>query len=295
MHVRRKSGSVLLLENVRFHPAETKNDAAFAAKLAHGASIFVNDAFGAAHRAHASTAGVAKEVHRRVAGFLMAKELQFLHNAVAHPKRPFAAVIGGAKVSTKIPVLEALLDRCDKLLIGGGMMFTFLAAQGHPVGKSLVESDFIDAAKRILDLGAQNNVPVILPVDVLSASSIEAPASSVVHTTVQQMPSDLMGLDIGPDTCALFARELAKCHTVLWNGPMGVFEVPHFAAGTMAVASAIAKLRSAVTIVGGGDSVAAVSKAGLAAKFSHVSTGGGASLELLEGKVLPGVACLDDK
>eukprot|EP01139_Manchomonas_bermudensis_P023925 Amastigsp_a841750_96.p1 type:complete len:422 gc:universal Amastigsp_a841750_96:1312-47(-) len=289
-----KNGEIVLLENLRFHGAEEKNDVEFARKLANGADVYVNDAFGAAHRAHASTSGVAPFVQRRVAGFLMAKEIEFLQGAVENPKRPFVAVIGGAKVSTKIPVLESLLGKCDKLLIGGGMMFTFLAAQGLSVGKSLVERDFVPAAAKILEKAQAKRVPIVLPVDVVSAESIEAPASSAVTSAVSAMQPNLMGLDIGPKSIALFERELASAKTVIWNGPMGVFEVKHLAAGTFAMARAISGLKGAVTIVGGGDSVAAVQETKLQDKFSHVSTGGGASLEMLEGQVLPGVACLDD-
>uniref|UniRef100_K3X5U1 Phosphoglycerate kinase n=1 Tax=Globisporangium ultimum (strain ATCC 200006 / CBS 805.95 / DAOM BR144) TaxID=431595 RepID=K3X5U1_GLOUD len=288
-------GEVVLLENVRFYKQETKNDPEFAKKLAHNAEVYVNDAFGTAHRAHASTAGVTKYIETNVAGFLMEKELKYLAGAVDAPVRPLGAVIGGAKVSTKIPVLKSLLEKCDKILLGGGMIFTFYKAQGIDVGKSIIEEDKVELAKEILDEAAKRGVQLILPTDVVVADRFDADANAKTvdpHT----IPSDWMGLDIGPETRWQFEKELRECRTVVWNGPMGVFEFPKFAEGTFAVANSLAECTKSgsTTIVGGGDSVAAVEQAGLAAQMSHISTGGGASLELLEGKVLPGVAALTD-
>lgn len=288
-------GEIVLLENVRFYKQETKNDAAFAQQLAHGANVYVNDAFGTAHRAHASTAGVTKFIPTSVGGFLMEKELKYLSGAVDAPVRPLGAVIGGAKVSTKIPVLKSLLSKCDKILIGGGMIFTFYKAQGLDVGKSIIEEDKVALAKEILDEAAARGVKILLPSDVVVADKFEADANAKT-VSVDAIPSEWLGLDIGPKSQAQFADELRECRTVVWNGPMGVFEFPKFAAGTTGVAKVLAECtaRGATTIVGGGDSVAAVEQAGLASKMSHISTGGGASLELLEGKVLPGVAALTD-
>lgn len=291
------NGEVMLLENLRFHSKETKNGAEFAQALAQStlAEVYVNDAFGAAHRAHASTEGVAKFIQHRVAGFLMEKELRYLYGAVDSPARPLAAIVGGAKVSSKIAVLESLLNKVDTLVIGGGMAFTFLRAQGLSVGKSLVEEDKIGVAEGVLNAARARGVPILLPTDVVIATEFAANAPSSV-VSVDRIPSDAMGLDIGPASIAAFSAALAPCRTVVWNGPMGVFEFPAFAHGTTAVARVLAELSDsgAVTIVGGGDSVAAVGQAGVSQRISHISTGGGASLELLEGKALPGVEALDN-
>jgi phosphoglycerate kinase len=289
------NGDVVLLENVRFFAEEEKNDPAFAEKLAGLADVYVNDAFGAAHRAHASTQGVTKFLKPSVAGFLMEKELQYLQGAVDEPKRPLAAIVGGSKVSSKIGVLEALIDKCDKVLIGGGMIFTFYKARGLAVGKSLVEEDKLELAKELEAKAKAKGVELLLPTDVLLADNFAPDANSQV-ADVTAIPDGWMGLDIGPDAIKVFQAALADCKTVIWNGPMGVFEFDKFAAGTNAIATTLAEIggKGCCTIIGGGDSVAAVEKAGLAEKMSHISTGGGASLELLEGKVLPGVAALDD-
>ncbi|EFN59488.1 hypothetical protein CHLNCDRAFT_29609 [Chlorella variabilis] len=292
-----QDGQVLLLENVRWHPEEEKNDAAFAKQLAEGCDIYVNDAFGTAHRAHASTAGVAAYLSPKVSGFLMKKELDYLVGAVTSPKKPFAAIVGGSKVSSKIGVIEALLGQCDKLVLGGGMIFTFYKAQGLSVGGSLVEEDKLELAKELMEKAKAKGVEFVLPVDVVVADKFAADAESKV-VPVSAIPDGWMGLDVGPESNALINKALSDCKTVLWNGPMGVFEFPKFAAGTNAISTLLAELttsKGATTIIGGGDSVAAVEQAGLADKMSHISTGGGASLELLEGKVLPGVACLDDE
>uniref|UniRef100_M4BB45 Phosphoglycerate kinase n=1 Tax=Hyaloperonospora arabidopsidis (strain Emoy2) TaxID=559515 RepID=M4BB45_HYAAE len=290
-----EDGEIVLLENVRFYAQETKNEAEFAKQLAHGADIYVNDAFGTAHRAHASTEGVTKHITVNVAGFLMEKELKYLSNAVDAPARPLGAVIGGAKVSTKIPVLKSLLQKCDKIVIGGGMIFTFYKAQGLDVGKSIVEEDKVALAKKILDEAKQRGVQIVLPTDVVVADKFDAEAQSKV-VAADAIPPEWIGLDIGPDSEAAFAKELKECRTIVWNGPMGVFEFPKFAKGTISVAETLAASteKGVTTIVGGGDSVAAVEQAGLGSKMSHISTGGGASLELLEGKVLPGVAALNN-
>lgn len=288
-------GQVLLLENLRFHAEEEKNEPGFAAALAKLGECFANDAFGTAHRAHASTEGVTHFLKPAVAGFLMKQELDYLGGALDDPKRPFVAVLGGSKVSGKIDVIEALLPKVDRLLIGGAMMFTFLKSQGMPTGKSLVEDDRLDVARDLLARAAARNVELVLPVDTIAST---APDGSVpgVAKRVGQLSDAEMGVDIGPGSVALFASKLKDARTVLWNGPMGIFEVAAFAAGTMGVAKAISELKAhgAVTVVGGGDSVAAVQQSGLADRFSHLSTGGGASLEFLEGKLLPGVAALED-
>lgn len=288
-------GDVLLLENVRFHAEEEANDPAFAASLARLAAVYVNDAFGAAHRAHASTEGVAQALSPSVAGYLMEKELQYLQRAVDEPKRPLAAVVGGSKVSSKINVLEALIDKCDKVLIGGGMIFTFYKARGLAVGKSLVEEDKLELARELEAKAKARGMELLLPSDVVLADAFAPDANSRL-SSIDAISDGWMGLDIGPDSVKLFQAALADCKTVIWNGPMGVFEFDQFAVGTNAIATALATLSGAgcCTIIGGGDSVAAVEKAGLAEKMSHISTGGGASLELLEGKVLPGVSALDD-
>jgi phosphoglycerate kinase len=288
-------GGVVLLENVRFFAEEEKNDPAFAEKLAALADIYVNDAFGAAHRAHASTEGVTKFLRPSVAGYLMEKELQYLQGAIDEPKRPLAAIVGGSKVSSKIGVLEALIDKCDKILVGGGMIFTFYKARGLAVGKSLVEEDKLELARELEVKAAAKGVQFLLPTDVVLADNFGPDANSRV-AKVEEIPDGWMGLDIGPDSVKVFQEALADCQTVIWNGPMGVFEFEAFAAGTNAIATTLADLsaKGCTTIIGGGDSVAAVEKAGLADRMSHISTGGGASLELLEGKVLPGVAALDE-
>ncbi|CAI8166974.1 MAG: phosphoglycerate kinase [Prochlorococcus sp.] len=289
------NGDVVLLENVRFFAEEEKNDANFAQKLAALAEVYVNDAFGAAHRAHASTEGVTKFLNTSVAGHLMEKELQYLQGAIDEPKRPLAAIVGGSKVSSKIGVLEALIDKCDKVLIGGGMIFTFYKARGLSVGKSLVEEDKLALAKELEAKAKAKGVQLLLPTDVVLADNFAPDANSQV-ASIDAIPEGWMGLDIGPDSVKEFQDALADCKTVIWNGPMGVFEFDKFANGTNAIATTLAELsgKGCCTIIGGGDSVAAVEKAGLAEKMSHISTGGGASLELLEGKVLPGVAALDD-
>ena len=288
-------GGVVLLENVRFFAEEEKNDPAFAEKLAALADVYVNDAFGAAHRAHASTEGVTKFLRPSVAGYLMEKELQYLQGAIDEPKRPLAAIVGGSKVSSKIGVLEALIDKCDKILVGGGMIFTFYKARGLAVGKSLVEEDKLDLARELEAKAAAKGVQFLLPSDVVLADNFAPDANSQI-AKVENIPDGWMGLDIGPDSVKLFQDALADCKTVIWNGPMGVFEFDKFAAGTNAIAHTLAQLSATgtTTIIGGGDSVAAVEKVGVADKMSHISTGGGASLELLEGKVLPGVAALDE-
>jgi phosphoglycerate kinase len=284
-------GDVILLENTRFYKEEEKNDPAFAAKLAALGEVYVNDAFGSAHRAHASTEGVTRTLRPAVAGFLMEKELEYLGKALANPDRPFLAIMGGAKISDKIAVIENLLAKVDSLLIGGGMANTFFVAQGHDVGKSLVEAEAVDTAKKLV---AEHADKLVLPVDAVVAPEFKADAAART-VPVDEVPADWMILDIGPATIAHFSNRLAAAKTVVWNGPMGVFEFPPFAEGTFAVAKALAGLKDATTIIGGGDSAAAVEQSGLADKMSHISTGGGASLEFLEGIELPGVAALDDK
>jgi len=284
-----RRGDVILLENTRFHPEEESNDPVFARELASLADIFVNDAFGAAHRAHASTVGVA-EYLPSVAGFLMEKEITFLGKALAAPDHPFVAILGGAKISSKIGLIDNLLTKVDGLLIGGGMANTFLKAQGHEIGQSLVEDDSLDVARETLERAGER---LALPVDVVVADRFDAEADSKV-VPVGQVPEDWRILDIGPETVELFKRKLAGAKTVVWNGPMGVFEFPRFAEGTFAIARFLADLE-ATTIIGGGDVVAAVGQAGVADRIAHVSTGGGASLEFLEGNPLPAVAALEDK
>jgi len=285
-----KPGEVLVLENTRFDARETKNDGAMAEQLAALGDVFVNDAFGSAHRAHASTAGVAERLPA-VAGFLMEKELNYLGNALETPERPFVAILGGAKVSDKIAVIEALLQKVDAIIIGGGMANTFLAAEGYNMGKSLVEEDALDMARSLMQKGAGI---IQLPVDLRVASEFAADADNQI-VSVQDVPAGWMALDIGPATIAHYSNRLSGAKTVVWNGPMGVFEFPVFAQGTVAVAEILADLPDAITVIGGGDSAAAIRQAGLEDKISHVSTGGGASLEFLEGKTLPGVAVLNDK
>jgi phosphoglycerate kinase len=291
-----KPGECLLLENLRFYAEEEKNDPEFAKKLAKLGDVYVNDAFGTAHRAHASTEGVTKYFDQCAAGYLMQKELKYLGMALADPKRPFVAILGGAKISGKIDVISNLMDKVDAILIGGGMAFTFFKAMGKEIGESLLESDKIDLAKEILTEADEKKVNFMLPRDVVVAP--EAKDESVTQVVgIDAIPPDQLGLDIGPKTVEAFSKELAKAKTVLWNGPMGVFEVDKFAAGTVKVAQELARIteKGATTIVGGGDSASAVARAGLKDKLSHISTGGGASLEFLEGKTLPGVAALTDK
>ncbi len=290
-----QNGQVLLLENVRFYKEEEKNDPEFAKKLAANADLYVNDAFGTAHRAHASTEGVTKYLSPSVGGYLIEKELQYLQSAIANPQRPLAAIIGGSKVSSKIGVIEALLEKCDKLIIGGGMIFTFYKARGLNVGKSLVEDDKLELAKSLEAKAKERGVDLLLPTDVVIADKFAADANSQT-VSIENIPDGWMGLDIGPDSIKVFQEALADCKTVIWNGPMGVFEFDKFAAGTEAIAHTLADIskKGAITIIGGGDSVAAVEKVGLADQMSHISTGGGASLELLEGKELPGIVALDD-
>ncbi|RWW83637.1 hypothetical protein BHE74_00007848 [Ensete ventricosum] len=289
------NGGVVLLENVRFYKEEEKNDPEFAKKLASLADLYVNDAFGTAHRAHASTEGVTKFLKPSVAGFLMQKELDYLVGAVVNPKKPFAAIVGGSKVSSKIGVIESLLEKVDILILGGGMMFTFYKAQGFSVGSSLVEEDKLGLATSLLEKAKTKGVSLLLPTDVVVADKFAADADSKI-VPASGIPDGWMGLDIGPDSIKTFSGTLESTKTIIWNGPMGVFEFEKFAVGTEAIAKKLADLSGAgvTTIIGGGDSVAAVEKVGLADKMSHISTGGGASLELLEGKTLPGVLALDD-
>jgi phosphoglycerate kinase len=289
-----QNGQVLLLENVRFHPEEEKNTPEFAKQLAANADLYVNDAFGTAHRAHASTEGVTHYLSPSVAGYLIEKELKYLQSAIESPQRPLAAIIGGSKVSSKIGVIETLLDKCDKLIIGGGMIFTFYKARGLSVGKSLVEEDKLELAKSLEAKAKEKGVQLLLPTDVVVADNF-APDANSQTVKIESIPDGWMGLDIGPDSVKFFQDALADCQTVIWNGPMGVFEFDKFAVGTEAIAHTLADLtkKGATTIIGGGDSVAAVEKVGVAEQMSHISTGGGASLELLEGKELPGIAALD--
>ena len=290
-----QDGDVLLLENVRFHPEEEKNDPEFAKQLAANADLYVNDAFGTAHRAHASTEGVTHYLKPSVAGYLIEKELKYLQNAIENPQRPLAAIIGGSKVSSKIGVIETLLEKCDKLLLGGGMIFTFYKARGLNVGKSLVEEDKLELAKSLEAKAKERNVQLLLPTDVVIADKFAADAESQT-VSIDSIPDGWMGLDIGPDSVKTFQDALADCKSVIWNGPMGVFEFDKFAVGTEAIAHTLADItkQGTTSIIGGGDSVAAVEKVGVAEQMSHISTGGGASLELLEGKELPGIAALDD-
>ncbi|NPV27238.1 MAG: phosphoglycerate kinase [Firmicutes bacterium] len=287
-----KPGDVLLLENVRFHPGEEKNDPEFARQLAELADVYVNDAFGAAHRAHASTAGVA-ELLPAAAGFLMEKEVEALSRVMSHPERPLLAIIGGAKVSDKIKLLENFLTKVDGLIIGGGMANTFLKAQGREVGKSLVEDEQLDFAQRLMEQARQRGVDLVLPVDVVIADRMAEDALTRT-VSVDEVPADWLILDIGPQSVREFTQQINRARTIIWNGPMGVFELEPFAKGTEGVAKALAAAK-ATTVVGGGDSVAAVEKVGVADQITHISTGGGASLEFLEGRELPGVAALAAK
>ena len=289
------SGHALLLENLRFHPEEEANDPAFAKQLAALCDVYVNDAFGSAHRAHASTEGITKFVSKSAAGLLMEKELNYLGRALEKPARPFVAIIGGAKVSDKIDVIRNLLTKVDALLIGGAMAYTFLKSQGAQVGKSLVEDDKLDLARQLLSEAQIKKVRFHLPADHVIADKFDAKAQTRTQSTTEAVPDGWMGLDIGPKTVELFTQEIKGAETIVWNGPMGVFEMEPFAHGTMAIASAIAENSSAISIVGGGDSVAAIHASGMADKITHISTGGGASLEFLEGKKLPGVEALTNK
>jgi phosphoglycerate kinase len=290
-----QNGQVAMLENVRFYAQEEENDPEFAKLLAANADVYVNDAFGTAHRAHASTEGVTKYLSPSVAGYLIEKELNYLQNAIENPQRPLAAIVGGSKVSSKIVVIETLLSKCDKLLIGGGMIFTFYKARGLSVGNSLVEEDQLALASKLEILAKEKGVELLLPTDVVVADKFAADAESKI-VSIENIPDGWMGLDIGPDSVKTFQNALKQCKSVIWNGPMGVFEFDKFATGTEAIARTLADLtpQGVITIIGGGDSVAAVEKVGVADKMSHISTGGGASLELLEGKILPGIAALDE-
>ena len=287
-----EGGKVMLLENVRFRKEETKNGAEFAKELASLAEVFVNDAFGTAHRAHSSTAGVADYLPA-VSGFLIEKEIQFLGGAVENPKRPFVAIMGGAKVGDKISVIENLLKKVDTLIIGGGMAYTFYKSMGLEIGTSILDADSIDLAAQLLKQAEERGVKMIIPVDVVCAKEFKNETETLVCKR-EEMPADMMGMDIGPETVALYKEEIAKAATVVWNGPMGVFEMENFATGTLEVAKALAA-SDAITVIGGGDSAAAVEQFGLGEAMTHISTGGGASLEFLEGKELPGVAVLEDK
>ena len=291
-----KEGQVMMLENARFHKEEEKNDPAFAKELASLAEIYVNDAFGTAHRAHATTAGIADYLPA-VAGYLIQKEISIMGKALANPARPFVAILGGAKVADKLNVISNLLEKCDTLIIGGGMAYTFLKAQGKEVGKSLVDATKIDYCKEMIEKAEKLGKKLLLPIDTKVAAAFPDPIDAPIEVktvSVDAIPGEMQGLDIGEKTAALFADAVKSAKTVVWNGPMGVFENPVLAEGTIAVAKAMAET-DAITIVGGGDSAAAVKKMGYADKITHVSTGGGASLEFLEGKVLPGIACLLDK
>jgi phosphoglycerate kinase len=290
-----ESGQVLLLENLRFHPEEEANDPAFAKKLASLCEIYVNDAFGSAHRAHASTEGITHFVKQAAAGLLMEKELTYLGVALEEPARPFVAIIGGAKVSDKIGVIDNLLGKVDAILVGGGMAYTFLRAKGQSTGKSLVEPDKIEIARLALEKAEKLGVRFLLPVDHVLADRFAPDADTQIFSGDGPFPADWMALDIGPETIDLFSAEIGAAQTVVWNGPMGVFELPAFAVGTTEIALAVAANKSATTIVGGGDSVAAVKQSGVSDQIKHISTGGGASLEFLEGKKLPGVEALTDK
>lgn len=290
-----KNGDCILLENLRFYAEEEKNDPEFARKLARNADLYINDAFGTAHRAHASTEGVTRHVQKSAAGFLMQKELQFLGDELAKPERPFVVILGGAKVSDKVMVIDALMEKADAILIGGAMAYTFAKARGFEVGKSLCELDKVDLAKRLLEKARTKGLKFLLPVDHLIAQEFKDGVPTKVVDSAAGIPVDWEGVDIGPKTIELYAKEIALAKTILWNGPMGVFEIPAFARGTFAVAEAVAANRACKSIIGGGDSVKAVKKARLIDKVTFASTGGGASLEFLEGKVLPGVAALTDK
>lgn len=287
-------GSIVLLENVRFHAEETKNDEAFAAELAKLGDVYVNDAFGSAHRAHSSTEAVAKHFEIRAAGYLMNDELEYLGKAVKNPVRPFTAILGGAKVSDKIAVIENLIDKCDNILIGGGMAFTFIKAMGYEIGKSLLEPEHIELTKSLMEKAATKGVKLLIPTDVVVTDKFED-TDNKQTVNINAIPNDKLGLDIGEDSVNLFSDVIKSSKTVVWNGPMGVFEMKNFAQGTFDIAEALveATLNGAVTIIGGGDSASAIKKMGFEKQVSYVSTGGGASLEFLEGKELPGVKALE--
>ena len=292
-----KDGDVVLLQNTRYRAEETKNGEAFSAELGSLADIFVNDAFGTAHRAHCSTVGVVSHVKEAVAGYLIGKELKYLGNAVETPVRPFVCILGGAKVDSKLPVIENLLTKADTLIIGGGMAYTFLAAKGYGVGTSLIDETKIDYCREMMEKADQKGVKILLPIDCTITKSFPDPIDAPIEVSVvdaDKIPSDMMSLDIGTKTAELYANEVKNAKTVVWNGPMGVFENPILAAGTIAVAKSLAET-DAVTVIGGGDSAAAVNTLGFGDKMTHISTGGGASLEFLEGKELPGIAALNDK
>ena len=290
-----EKGQTLLLENLRFHPQEEANDEKFSKQLSALADYYVNDAFGTAHRAHASTVGITRFLTKAAAGLLMEKELEYLGKTMHHPEKPFVAILGGAKVSDKIAVIENLLTKVDVLIIGGAMAYTFLKAQGFEVGKSRVEDDKLDLARQIIQDAKKRNVKLLLPLDHIVADRIELNAVTRTIDATQPIPPNMMGLDIGPKSVEEFSEAISTARTIIWNGPMGVFEVSPFAKGTFKIAHAIAENAAAISIVGGGDSVAAVHAAGVADKITHISTGGGASLEFLEGKKLPGVEALTDK
>jgi phosphoglycerate kinase len=291
-----KPGEILLLENLRFYAQEEQNDEAFAKELAALGDLYVNDAFGSAHRAHASTEGITRFLKPSVAGYLLRKEIEYLSKAVANPGRPYIAIMGGAKISGKIDVIENLLPKIDALIIGGGMAFTFFQAQGHEIGDSLVEQEKIPLAKKILDECKARHMRLILPVDAVVADRLDNDANRKI-VSITKIPAGWRGLDIGPETVKIINMEVRRAKTIVWNGPMGVFEMPNFANGTLEVARLLAEATKAgaTTIVGGGDSAAAIAQAGLESAVSHVSTGGGASLEFLEGKTLPGLAALDTR
>lgn len=292
-----KPGEILLLENLRFHEGEEhpEKEPTFVSSLAHLGDVYINDAFGSAHRAHASTSTIAKFFPNQAAsGFLMQKEIEYLGSALLHPKRPFMALLGGAKISTKFKVIEALMKKADALLIGGAMAYTFFKADHIPIGNSLFEPDFLSVARQILDFTTQNKCKVILPIDIVVARHIDPAAESMIVNVKEGIPDGFEGVDIGPKTVQLYEHELKKANTIFWNGPLGVFECPPFAKGTYAIAKILAQL-PATTIVGGGDSVAAIEKTGLADQFNHLSTGGGASLEYIEFGTLPGIEALSDK
>jgi phosphoglycerate kinase len=295
MAMKLEKGQTLLLENLRFHAEEETNDENFSKQLAKLADFYVNDAFGTAHRAHASTVGITKFVQKSAAGLLMEKELEYLGRALQNPERPFVAILGGAKVSDKIGVIKNLLSKVDVLIIGGGMAYTFLKAQGEAVGKSLVEEDKVALAKDLLQQAKAHKLKFLLPTDHVVADRVEANALARVVNAGEPIPANMMALDIGPQTIESFSEEVSRARTIVWNGPMGVFELPPFAKGTFKIAQAVAENAGATSIVGGGDSVAAVKAAGVADKITHISTGGGASLEFLEGKKLPGVEALSNK
>ena len=295
MALKLEKGQTLLLENLRFHPEEEANEENFSKQLAKLADFYVNDAFGTAHRAHASTVGITKFVQKSAAGLLMQKELEYLGRALQDPERPFVAILGGAKVSDKIGVIKNLLSKVDVLIIGGGMAYTFLKAQGEAVGKSLVEEDKVALAKGLLQEAKNHKVKVLLPTDHVVADRVDANAAPKIVKAGEPIPANMIALDIGPESIEAFSEEVSRARTIIWNGPMGVFEMPPFAKGTFKIAHAVAENAGAISIVGGGDSVSAVKAAGVADKVTHISTGGGASLEFLEGQKLPGVEALTDK